>query len=148
MIRTACAPFAAAGALALAGCGSAAPAEQGVPPAPVSDSVYVDGRAVSLSPSALGAGPVNFLIANQATRTLSVTVARSGPRSPRIAGSRPIGAGFTGTLTVDLKPGSYLVATAISGGTDAQLAGGDPIAAATLHVGAARASGDSALLTP
>jgi hypothetical protein len=148
MIRTACALLAAAGAAALAGCGSVQPAAAPVPPAPVNESVYIDGRAVSVSPSTLEAGLVNLLIANQATQTLSVTVAGGGPQSPRIASSRPIEAGSTGTLTVDLKPGSYVVESTISGASDPQLASADSIAPARLRVGAARASGDRALLAP
>ncbi len=148
MIRTACALLAAAGAMALAGCGSAQLAARPVPPASVNASVYIGARAVSVSPSALGAGPVNLLIANQTTRTLSLTIAGSGLQSLAIASSRAIEAGSTATLAVDLKPGRYLVATAVSGGTEAQLAGGDSIASATLRVGAPRPSGDSALLTP
>jgi hypothetical protein len=111
-------------------------------------SVYINSRAVSLSPRRIGAGPLTLLIANEAATRLSLTVTGRGPRGLALARSGPIEPGSNTTLAVDLKPGGYVLATAASGAIEAQLDNGDSIAPVGLLVGAPRASGDSALLSP
>ncbi len=57
----------ACAALAVSACGSSATgATTPRPPAPVNLTVYIDNSRVSVSPSSVGAGPVEFIITNQA----------------------------------------------------------------------------------
>ncbi len=148
MIRTAFALLVAAGATALAGCGAEQPAGRPTPAPPLNASVYIDDRAVSVSPGSVGAGPVIILIANQASSTLSLSVASSGPGGLTIARSRPIGSASFSQLSVDLQPGLYTLAADPAKATDAQLASPNPVASAALRVTAQRPSGEGALLTP
>ena len=119
-----------------------------VPPAPVNASVYINSRAVSLSPRRIGAGPVTFLIANEAPRRLALTVTGRSSHSIRMVRSAPVEPGSNTTLSLDLTPGRYVLATSVSGTAEVPLSSRDSIAPTGLRVGAARASGDSALLSP
>ncbi|MGO9975238.1 MAG: hypothetical protein ACLP01_21040 [Solirubrobacteraceae bacterium] len=136
-------------AVALAACGSAQQATGPTPPAPVNESVYVENRAVSVSPESIGAGPVALLIADESSGVLSLSIARSGPGGELpVASSAPIRAGSTSTLTVDLRPGRYLLAAGAAGGSQALIGSARSIAPASLLVGPPRATGDSTLLSP
>jgi hypothetical protein len=134
----------AGSALAVSACGSTA---RGVttprPPAPVNLTVYIDNRGVSVSPSTAGAGPVAFVITNQASQAESLTILRSGSSAQPLADTGPINPQGTAQVTVNFSsPGAYSLATG----------SGDPasgaIRAARIHIGAKRSSSDNQLLQP
>lgn len=145
--RTLCRAVAGALALALAGCGGGGGtfANRPRPAIPVNLTVYVNDHRVSVSPASVGAGPVQFIITNQATRNEAITVQSSGGA---LANTGPINPGATAQVTVDFRSGDYLIATARPGATDAQLIGAASIHPAMLHIGPARPSAGNALLQP
>ena len=132
-------------ALAVSACGSTA---HGVSTpraaAPVNLTVYIDNSNVSVSPTIVGAGPVEFIITNQANQAESLAILRSGAAAGQpLANTGPINPQGTAQVTVDFpSPGSYSLATA--GGAGA----GSTIRAASIHIGAKRASSDNELLQP
>ncbi len=131
--------------LAVSACGSTA---SGVttprPPAPVNMTVYIDNSRVSVSPPSVGAGPVAFVITNQASQAESLSILRDGSSAGQsLADTGPINPQGTSQVTVDFSsPGTYSVATG----------GGDPgsaaIRAAQIHIGSKRSSSDNQLLQP
>ena len=137
----------AAGAVMLAGCGSAAHfANRPRPPIPVNLTVYINDHRVSVSPASVGAGPVQFIVTNEATRNEALTVRSGGGNA--LANTGPINPGATAQVTVDFRSGDYLIATSKPAGSDAQLATSALIHPATLHIGPARPNADNALLQP
>jgi hypothetical protein len=138
----------AAAALLVAGCGSSTHfANQPRPATPVGLTVYVNNTRVSLSPTSVGAGQVQFIVTNQASSAESVTVHEQG-NSTRLATTGPINPQATAQVTVDLKTGDYTVTTATGGATEAALASGPKIRPASLHIGAPRPSSSNELLQP
>ena len=133
-------------ALAVSACGSTAPGVSTPRAAsPVNLTVYIDNSAVSVSPAIVGAGPVEFIITNQATQAESLAILRSGAAAGQpLANTGPINPQATAQVTVDFSsPGSYSLATA---GGDA--GSGSTIRAASIRIGAKRASSDNQLLQP
>ena len=130
----------AIGALAVSGCGGTSQgATQPRPPAPVNVTVYIDDSRVSVSPASIGAGPVAFIITNQASDAESLAVLSGGQP---VASTGPINPQATAQLTVDLStPGRYSLSTGPS-------AGGLSIRAASLLIGRPRPSSDNQLLQP
>jgi hypothetical protein len=138
----------AVGAVALAGCGSSKQfANLPRPPTPVDLTVYINDARVSVSPSSVGAGPVNFIVTNQSakTQTLSIQNSTSGKA---LADTGPINPQGTAEVTVDFDPGDYSVATGPTGKTDAALAQPTTIHPAALHIGRERPNADNVLLQP
>ncbi len=138
-----------AGTLALAGCGSGGTtfANKPRPPSPVNLSVYVNNSRVSVSPVAVGAGPVVFIVTNSASRTESINV--QGPGGENLATTGPINPQSTAQVTVDFRdPGAYSVATGRAGATLAAANAPSRIQAATIHVGRPRPSASDQLLQP
>jgi hypothetical protein len=139
--------MAAAGSLALAGCGGGASfANKPRPAVPVNLTVYINDQRVSVSPARVGAGPVQLIVTNQASRNEAMTVVGSG--SGTLADTGPINPGATAQVTVDFRTGDYLIATSRPIGSDAQRAAQAPIHPATLHIGPPRPSANNALLQP
>jgi hypothetical protein len=135
-------------AIALAGCGSSKTfANRPRPPLPVNLTVYVNNARVSVSPHAVGAGPVVFIVTNQAARTESLAIQRKGG-SGSIANTGPINPQGTAQVTVNLSRGTYTVATTARGATEAARAEASPIQSATLVIGRPRASASDQLLQP
>ncbi len=138
----------ACAALALSACGSSATgAITPRPPAPVNVTVYIDNRSVSVSPSSVGAGAVEFIITNQAAQAESLAILRSGASAGQpLADTGPINPRATAQVTVDLSsPGRYSLATAgggVGGGS------GSGIRAASLRIGPQRANSNNQLLQP
>jgi hypothetical protein len=133
-------------ALVVSACGSTAPAIVNPrPAAPVNLTVYIDNSRVSVSPSTVGAGPVELIITNQASQTESLAVLPSGASAGQpLANTGPINPQGTAQVKVDFtSPGNYSVATG-GGGAGA----GSAIQAALIHVGHQRASSDNELLQP
>jgi hypothetical protein len=132
-------------ALAVSACGSTA---RGVttprPPAPANLTVYIDDSRVSVSPTTVGAGPVAFVITNQASQAESLSILRAGSSAgDALADTGPINPQGTSQVTVNFpSPGTYSLATG----------GGDPasgrIRAAQIHIAAKRSSSDNQLLQP
>jgi hypothetical protein len=125
-------------AVAISACGATS---QGAttprPPAPINLTVYIDNTRVSASPTAVGAGPVAFIITNQASHAESLAVLRRGQP---LANTGPINPQATAQVTVNLTaPGRYSLSTAGDGA---------PIRAASIHIGKPRSSSDNQLLQP
>ncbi len=133
-------------ALLVSACGSTAPAIVNPrPAAPVNLTVFIDNSRVSVSPSTVGAGPVEFIITNQATQTESLAVLPAGASAGQpLANTGPINPQGTAQVTVEFShPGRYSVATG-NGGAGS----GSAIQAAVIHVGHQRSSSDNQLLQP
>jgi uncharacterized protein involved in exopolysaccharide biosynthesis len=137
----------ASSALAVSACGSTA---RGVttprPAAPADLTVYIDNSRVSVSPTTVGAGPVAFVITNQASQAESLSILRSGASAGQpLADTGPINPQGTSQVTVDFSsPGTYSLAT--GGGGDP--GSGGAIRAAQIHIGRKRSSSDNQLLQP
>jgi hypothetical protein len=136
----------AVSALAVSACGSTS---QGAttprPPAPVNLTVYIDNHRVSLSPSSVGAGPVAFIITNQASQAESLSILPTGSAAGQaLANTGPINPQATAQVTVDFSSsGAYSVSTGGGQGDS-----GSSIRAAKLTVGKARGNGNNQLLQP
>jgi hypothetical protein len=133
-------------ALAVSACGSTSSgATTPRPPAPVNLAVYVDNSRVSVSPRSVGAGPVAFIITNQANQAESLAVLRAGRGAGQpLADTGPINPQATAQVTVNFtSPGTYSLSTAGGDGGSAE-----SIRAALLHIGAPRASSSDQLLQP
>jgi hypothetical protein len=139
----------ATASLAVTSCGSAggSAATKPRPPSPVNLTVYVNDSKVSVSPSAVGAGPVNFIVTNQARHAETLAILRSGASQP-IATTAPINPMGTAQVSVDFKPGDYTIGTTAHGTTDASLNQPSSIRSASIHIGKARKSSGSDLLQP
>ena len=98
-----------------------------------------------MSPARVGAGPVAFIITNQASQAESLAILRAGASAGQpLADTGPINPQGTAQVTVNFSsPGSYSLATA-GGGAGA----GSTIRAASIQIGAKRASSDNQLLQP
>jgi hypothetical protein len=137
------------GCLSLSACGTvggkAATASR--PATPVNLTVYVNDQRVSVSPSSAGAGPVVFIVTNQASRAESLAISRAGATQP-LASTAPINPQGTTEISVNFSPGDYTIGPASGGATDAQLSRGSAIHSASIHIGKARASSSNQLLQP
>lgn len=136
----------AVSALTVSACGGSASkgATTPRPPAPLNLTVFIDNSRVSVSPVSVSAGPVTFIITNQATQAESLAVLPSGSAAGQaLANTAPINPQATAQLTVNLtSPGVYSVSTAGGDGS------GSSIQAASIHVGIARSSSDNQVLQP
>jgi hypothetical protein len=144
--------FALTASVAVSGCGGSSQhfANLARPAAPVNLTVYVNDQRVSVSPSSVGAGPVVFIITNQASDAESLTVSSSGGSSSQpLADTGPISPQGTAQLTVDLKsPGDYTVAIAPNSSTEAAAATPTGIQSALVHVGNPRPGSNNELNQP
>ncbi len=135
----------ALGIMAVSACGSTSKgATAPRPPAPVNLTVYIDDSRVSVSPTAVGAGPVAFIITNQASQAESLSVLPSGGAAEQpLANTGPINPQATAQVTVDFgSPGRYSLWTAAAGGP------GGATRAASIRIGKPRPSSDDQLLQP
>ncbi len=142
--------FLTASALLLAGCGGGGStfANEPRPPTPVNLTVYINNARVSISPVSVGAGPVSFIVTNQADKTESLSVQSAG-NGGQLATTGPINPQATAQVTVNFKdPGDYTVATTKLASTDAAQANPTPIQPATVHIGRARPSASNQLQQP
>ncbi len=122
-------------------------ASQARPPTAVNVTVYVNDASVSVSPSSLGAGPVVFIVTNQASQSEALTISRAGQSHP-LASTAPINPQATTQVSVNFKPGEYTVGIAAHGSTDASLSQPSSMRPASLHIGRERQSSGSELLQP
>jgi hypothetical protein len=135
-----------AGALALCGCGTTRQVARPAPPVPVDLSVYVGARSVTVSPSAVGAGPVRLLIASQAPAAVVLAILPRG-RLP-VARSTTLAPGGTQQLSLVLRPGVYRLVGRPPSSAPAQAIIGGSIAPARLLVSRYRNGSGNALLQP
>ncbi len=131
----------ATGALLATACGGGSHfANKPRPAVPVNLTVYINNARVSVSPSTVGAGPVVFIITNQAQKAESLTIAPRNSGST-VASTGPINPQGTTQVTVNLdSPGDYRLMT------EDQAPGS--IQSAPLHIGPARPSASNQLLQP
>jgi hypothetical protein len=127
----------AVSALALTACGSTSSgATAPQPAAPVVLTVYIDNSAVSVSPNSAGAGPVTFIITNQASQAESLSILGSSD-GKSLANTGPINPQATAQVTVGFtSQGTYSLST--GGGTKAT----------TIRVGPQRSNSDNQVLQP
>jgi hypothetical protein len=128
--------------LVAAGCGGGSDERQNLPrPAPpVTMTAAVQDDVVRISPRAVGAGQVTFIVSNQSGRPQKVTVETDelgGKQAGTTATSPVIPAGSTGRVTLRVREGNYSVHVA-----------DNAIRAARLTVGPPRRSGQDQLLLP
>jgi hypothetical protein len=138
-----------AGAISVSACGAGSSSSAGKPrpAAPVNLSVYVGDAKVTVSPGLVGAGPIVFIVTNQARRAESLAISAGG-RSSSLASTSPINPQATTQVTVDLRPGHYTIATGPLRATDASAAPRSAIHPASLRVGRERPNSDNVLLQP
>ncbi len=140
-----------AGALA-GGCGGGGShfADRPRPPSPVNLTVYINDQRVSVSPTSVGAGPVVFIVTNQASNSESLTILPAGQSAATpLADTGPISPQATAQVTVDFSdPGEYVVETSNGSSSQAQSALPGKIQPALLHIGPQRPSASNQLLTP
>jgi hypothetical protein len=139
----------AACAVVVSACGSVGGRSPSVarPPAPINLTVYVNDARVSVSPESFGAGPVVFIVTNQASRAEALAISRAGQSQP-LASTAPINPQGTTQVAVDFRPGDYTISTSSHGATDAQLSQASAIRSAQIHIGHERANSSSQLLQP
>jgi hypothetical protein len=140
----------AVSAAAAAGCSSSGTfANKPAPPQPVNVTVYINNSKVSASPTNVGAGPVNFIVTNQASQSESLTILPAGASASQpLANSGPINPQGTAQIQVNFSSkGDYTVATT-GGSNDAAAASSNSIQPVTIHVGAPRSGGSTQLLNP
>jgi hypothetical protein len=139
----------AASVVALSACGSGSevPASKPRPPAPVNLAVYVNDAKVSVSPASVGAGPIIFVVTNQASHAESLAISAAGQMHP-LASTAPINPQATTQVAVNFRPGVYTIATAPGRRTDASALRPPLIASASIHIGPPRTSSNHALLLP
>ncbi len=138
----------AVSAAVAAGCGGGKHfANQPRPPTPINLTVYITDSHILISPSSIGAGPVTFIITNQASQAESLTVQPAGGGTA-LATTAPINPQATSEVQVNFTPGTYTVGTNGAGGSDASQATSSPIQSTSLFVGPQRQNSNSELLQP
>lgn len=139
-------------AMMLGGCGSGGGhfVNNPRPPSPVNVTVYINDQQVSISPASVGAGPVVFIVTNQASKALSMRILQGNAAAgPSVADTGPISPEATAQVKVDLQgPTTYRVATSVMASTEAATATASPIRPALLHTGKPRASASNQLMSP
>jgi hypothetical protein len=138
-------------AVTAAGCGGSGGhfANLPRPPSPVNVSVYINDQRVSVSPSAVGAGPVDFIVTNQASQSESMEILPAGSSAAQaVTSTGPISPQATAQIKVDLNRGSYTVGIGPQGQTEAAQATHTGIQAATLRIGHERPSASNQLMAP
>jgi hypothetical protein len=117
---------------------------------PVNLTVYINDHRVSISPTSVGAGPVVFIITNQARNAESLTVMpSSGGGAPPLADTGPISPQGTAQLQVNLNiPGDYTVGISPGSTSEAVAATATGIQPALVAVGPRRPSSNNELLQP
>ena len=134
-------------AVVVAGCGSAGGQSPTAsrPPNPVNLTVYVNDSRVSVSPARVGAGPITFIVTNQASRAESLAISMGGST---LASTAPINPQGTTQVSVNFRPGRYTIATGHQGKNDAQLSKQSSIRPASIHIGRERDSSSNSVLQP
>ncbi len=138
---------------ALCGCSSSGTfANKPSPPQPVNVTVYISPSKVSASPPTVGAGPVNFIVTNQASQSEAVTILPAGSSAGQpLADTGPINPQATAEVTVNFaSKGDYTVATTSSNSSSdaAAATSSNSIQPTTIHIGPPRSGESTQLLSP
>ncbi len=133
--------------LALSACGGSTKYVNKPKPAlPINLTVYIGDSKVSVSPTAVGAGPVTFEVTNQSSKAQSFVISSS---AGSLASTGPINPQGAAQVSVNLsQPGTYTVSTGNAPSTDASLNGPSAPQSATVRVGSARPPAGGTLLYP
>ena len=133
----------AAGAVALAGCGSSGgtAVSRVSPPNPLSVSVLITNSRVVAAPARFGAGPVLFTVTNQARSSRTLQIFRG--RGMRVADTAPLNPQGSTQVSVIVNRGRYTLSAGSRERTDALQTQPE-----TIVVGRTRPSSGSTLLTP
>jgi hypothetical protein len=116
---------------------------------PINVSVYINDQNVSVSPSFVGAGPVTFIVTNQASRAESMLILPAGASAAHArASTGPISPQSTAQIKVTLPRGRYTIGTGPQGLTEAARLTRHGPQAALLRIGHPRPSGSNQLLNP
>lgn len=119
------------------------------PPSPVNVTVYINDQRVSVSPSAVGAGPVVFIVTNQASQAESMQILQGGASaSAPVTSTGPISPQATAQIKVSLLKGRYTVGIGANGQTEASRATHAGIQPAVLRIGHERPSASNQLMSP
>ncbi len=119
------------------------------PPVPINVSVYIDDQHVSVSPSFVGAGPVTFIVTNQASQAESMLILPAGASAAQAkASTGPISPQATAQINVTLSRGAYAIGTGPQGATEAARATHSGPQPAVLRIGRRRPSARNQLLNP
>ena len=123
----------------IAGCGSDEDyANEPRPPSPINITAAITDEKISVSPQSFGAGPIVLIVSNQSAAAQKVTFESDTSGGPGVRQTTsPINPRGTATLKVDVTQGTYELSV-----EDAN------VAAATVEVGAKRASAQNDLLQP
>ncbi len=134
-------------ALVITACGSAGGQSPSVarPANPVNLTVYVNDSHISVSPARVGAGPITFIVTNQASRAEALAISHAGST---LASTAPINPQGTTQVSVNFKPGKYTIATGDRGKNDAQRTKQSSIRPASIHIGRERDSSSNSVLQP
>ena len=134
-------------ALIVSACGSAGGQSPSAsrPPNPVNLTVYVNDSHVSVSPARVGAGPITFIVTNQARQAESLAISRGGST---LASTAPINPQGTTQVSVNFAPGKYTIATGDQGPNQAQRSKQSSIRPASIHIGRERESSTNSDLQP
>lgn len=139
-------------AIVVSACGSSGGhfANQPRPPSPVNVSVYINDQRVSVSPASVGAGPLVFIVTNQASQAVSMTILPAGSAAAQsVADTGPISPQATAQIKVSLDPHTtYKVATSATASNEAAAATASPIRPALLRIGKPRPSASNQLMSP
>ena len=140
-IRAGVVPTLCAAGLALGGCGEDDFENEPRPPVPKQLTGVITDERVTVSPRALGAGPVVITVSNQteASHTVTLESASGGNIREQVGPINPLD---TATIQRTLEPGRYTV----SAGSERAVA--REIEPATLNIGEERESGSDELLLP
>ena len=98
-----------------------------------------------MSPAHVGAGPITFIVTNQASQAEALAISRGGST---LASTAPINPQGTTQVSVNFKPGRYTIATGDQGKNDAQLSKQSSIRPASIHIGRERESSNNSVLQP
>jgi hypothetical protein len=135
--------------LAACGGGGAHFANLPRPPSPVNVTVYINDQRVSVSPSALGAGPVVFIVTNQSSQAESMQILPSGASAAApVTSTGPISPQATAQIKISLGKGRYTVGIGPSGQTEAARTTHSGIQSALLKIGHQRPSASNQLMSP
>lgn len=135
--------------LGACGGGGAHFANQPRPASPINVTVYINDQRVSVSPSAVGAGPVVFIVTNQASQAESMQILQGGASaSAPVTSTGPISPQATAQIKVSLIRGRYTVGTGPNGQTEAARATHTGIRPAVLRIGHPRPSASNQLMSP
>ncbi|HWF35698.1 MAG TPA: hypothetical protein VG295_09995 [Solirubrobacteraceae bacterium] len=127
----------AATALLVPACGGSAGtfANKPRPPEPITITGQVNNARVLISPASFGAGPINLIVTNFASRSVSLAVRDASGRP--VANLQSINPQTPGDVKFDIAPGDYAVIASQAG-----------IKPAELHVGKERPSAGNGVLQP